>query len=159
MGLKYRRFGAVALTAGLILSMAGTGAVLAVDPPADDIVFDGVLTVHWIDRVDGVMDGAVVRVFFYRDGDPIHGIVPGFVITGTHGEATITGVPHAIEGAAPVFLDIDARIATSTIDENGCSVFQNWQASRLRVKSTQHLQRLLQTTFRGEPVVNCPEAG
>lgn len=156
MGLKYRRFGAVALTAGLILSMAGTGAVLAVDPPASDIVYDGVVTVHWIDRVDGVMAGAVVRVFFYRDGAPFPGIVPGSFVTDSRGEATITGVPRAMDGAEPVLLDIDARLATSTLDEQGCSTFQNWQASRLRVKSRQHLERLLQTTFRGEPVVNCP---
>ncbi len=156
MGLKYRRFGAVALTAGLILSMAGTGAALAGESPPDEMVFDGVLTVHWIDRIDGVMDGAVVRVFYYHDGDPMPGIVPGFAITDSRGSATITGVPRAIAGAEPVLLDIDARLATSTVDEQGCSTFQNWRANRLRVKSGAHIQRLLQTTFRGEPVVNCP---
>lgn len=157
--MKYRRFGAVALAMGLLLSMAGAGSVLAADPAADGIVFDGVVRVQWVDRVDGVMAGAAVRVFFYHDGDPFPGIVGGTFITNGRGVAIITGVPRAIEGADPVLLDIRADLATSTLDDAGCTTYQSWIAQRSGLTSRPIASVLLQTTSRTWPVVNCPGGG
>lgn len=155
MGLKYRRLAASALMTGMILSMAGAGAVFAADPPADGIVWDGVARVYWVDRVDGVMDGAQVRVFFYRAGDPFPGILPGTFITNSRGVAIITGIPRAIEGAEPVLLDIRADLATSTLDDAGCTTYRSWIAQRTALPSRQIASVLLQTTSRTWPVVNC----
>ena len=158
MGLTYRRVGAVALTAILLLTIAGTGAVLAIDPQADDMVWDGVVRVHYVDRVDGVMAGSTIRIFYYRDGDPVPGILPG-VTTNSRGVAVITGVPRAAEGTEPVFLDVSGRLSTATLDDEGCTTFENFIAQKNRVESRERFALLLQTTFRSDPVVNCPPVG
>lgn len=137
------------------MSMAGAGTALADEPPADGIVWDGVARVHWVDRVDGVMTGAQVRVFFYREGDPFPGILGGTFITNSRGVAIITGIPRAIEGAEPVLLDIRADLATSTVDEAGCTTYESWIAQRTGLASRQLATILLQTTSRTWPVVNC----
>lgn len=156
MGLKYRRFGAVALTTGLLLSMAGAGSALAVDPPADGIAWDGVVKALWLDRADGVMAGAGVRVFYYRDGDPIHGILGGSWTTDSNGLATITGVPRALPGADPVRLDIRADRSTATDDDTGCTTYQDWIAQSVGVLSRPSVLLILRTSYASEPFVNCP---
>jgi hypothetical protein len=155
VGLKYRRIGALALSAGLLLSLIGAGTALAADPPADGIVWDGTARVQWVDRVDGVMTGAQVRVMYYRAGDPFPGILGGTFITNSRGVALITGIPRAIEGAEPVLLDIRADLATATPDDNGCTTYESWIAQRSGVTSRQLASILLQTSFRSWPVVNC----
>lgn len=156
MGLKYRRIGAVALTAGLLLSMGGVGAALGAETQADDIVFDGVVKVYWANRTDGLMNGAQVRVFYYRDGDAIQSILPGTFTIASRGVTTITGVPRAAEGAAPVLLDIRADLSRATEDAAGCTTFQRWIGQAPRVTSRALILLLLPTTFRSEPFVNCP---
>lgn len=155
MGLKYRRIAALALSAGLLLSVAGAGTALAADPPADGIVWDGTARVQWVDRVDGVMTGAQVRVFYYRAGDPFPGILGGTFITNSRGVALITGIPRAIEGAEPVLLDIRADLATATPDDAGCTTYESWIAQRTGLTSRHLASILLQTSFRSWPVVNC----
>jgi hypothetical protein len=156
VGLKYRRIGAVALTAGLILSMSGVGAALAAETQADDIVFDGVVKVYWASRTDGLMNGGQVRVFFYRDGDPIQSILPGTFTIASRGVTVITGVPRAIDGAAPVLLDIRGDLARATEDAAGCTTFQSWIGQTRRVTSRSLVLLLLPTIFTSEPFVNCP---
>jgi hypothetical protein len=156
VGLKYRGIGAVALTAGLILAMSGVGSAMAAEPTADDIVFDGVVKVYWANRADGLMNGANIRVFFYRDGDEIQSILPGSFTITSRGATVITGVPRAIEGAAPVLLDIRADLSRATEDALGCTTFQRWIGQAQRVTSRQTVLLLLPTIFRSEPVVNCP---
>jgi hypothetical protein len=156
VGLKYRRFGVVALSVGLLLSMAGAGAAMAADPPADGIVWDGVVKVLWVDRVDGIHEGATVRVFFYRDGDPIQGIMPGSWTTDSRGLATITGVPRPIAGADPVRLDIRADLSTAIYNpDTGCSTYQDWIGQSIGVRSRESILLLMHTTYRSEPFVNC----
>jgi hypothetical protein len=140
---------------GLLLSMAGAGAAIAADPPADGIVWDGVVKVLWLDRVDGIHPDASVRVFFYRDGDPIKGIMPGSWTTDSHGLATITGVPRAIPGTDPVRLDIRADLSTATFDGASCTTYQDWIGRSIGVMSRETVLLLLRTTYRSEPFVNC----
>ncbi len=156
MGLKYQRFGAVALTTGLLLSMAGAGSALAADPPANGIVFDGVVKALWMDRADGVMAGAGVRVFYYRDGDPIHAILAGSWTTDENGLATITGVPRALPGTEPVRLDIRADRSAATDDAVGCITYQDWIAQSVGVMSRPLILLILRTSYASEPFVNCP---
>lgn len=156
VGLKYRRLGVVAFSAGLLLSMAGVGPAIAADPPADGIVFDGTVKVLWLDRADGVMDGANVRLFYYRDGDPIKAILPGSWTTDAHGLAVITGVPRPIPGADPVRLDIRAGLSTAIYDpDTGCSTYQDFIGQANGVRSRETILLLLHTTYRSEPFENC----
>ncbi len=156
MGLKYRnRFGVLALSAGLLLSLAGTGAALAADPQGD-VTWDGTVKALWVDRADGVMEGASIRVFYYHDGDEIQGILPGSWTTDSHGLATITGVPRPVPGADPVRLDIRADLSTAVFDPaTNCTTYQNWIAQAVAVRSRERVLLLLHTTFRGEPFENC----
>jgi hypothetical protein len=143
------------LSMGLLLSMAGAGAAIAANPADDGMVWDGVVKVLWVDRVDGVHEGATVRVFFYRDGDPIQGIMPGSWTTDARGLATITGVPRPAPGADPVRLDIRADLSTAVEDDAGCTTYQSWIGQSIGVRSRESVLLLLHTTFRSEPFVNC----
>jgi hypothetical protein len=157
MGLKYGRIRAVALTAGLILSLAGAGAALAVDPAADDIAWNGVARIHWVDRVDGAVAGALIRISYYREGDEMHGIVPGEFITNSRGVILIIGLPRSVDSDNPVLLDIDGRLSTATLDDAGCTTFQSFFAAKAGVTSRRSGEILLQTNLRTDPFVNCPE--
>ena len=155
MGLKYWRFGAVALLAMLALFTGGAGAVLAADPQADPVVFDGVVTVHWADADDGPMSGAVVRIFFYHAGDEIQGIVPLGAPLDAKGEAVITGVPRAADGAEPLLLDVFGDLETSTIDEAGCTRFEGWSAQQRAVSAGVSVDIVLETSTKSLHI-NCP---
>ncbi len=157
MGLKYWRFGAVALLAMLSLFTGGAGAVLAAAPQADTVVFDGVVTVHWADADDGPMTGAIVRIFFYHPGDEIPGIVPLGAPLDAQGRAVITGVPRAAEGAEPLLLDVFGDLETSTIDEAGCTRFEGWSAQQSAVAADVSVDVDLETSTKSLHV-NCPTA-
>ena len=155
MVLKYWRFRAVVLAVLLIGSMTGAGAALAAAPAADDVVWDGEVRGLWIDRADGVMAGAVVRVQYYRDGDAQKAFVPGMWTTDSRGLVVITGLPRAIPGAAPVRLDIRADVSTATLDDEGCTTYKDFIAQSEGVMSRQRVLLLIRTTVRSEPFVNC----
>lgn len=153
MGLKYRGVGAAALTAGLLLSLAAGGPALA----ADDVVMDGVVTVHWVDPDDGPIVGATITISFYHDPtEPIHSVVPGAFMTDGAGDAVITGVPHPGDGADTVFLDIRGDLATATVDEAGCTEHKSWVAETDGVPSEPVLDVVLETGLESISL-DCPE--
>ncbi len=155
MGLKYWRFGAVALSALLLLFTGAAGAVLAADPQSNDVVFDGVATVHWADSDHGPMEGAVVRISFYHDGDEMPGIVPLGPLMDADGVAVITGVPRPAEGATPLFLDVRGDLQTSTIDEAGCTRIESWLAQSKGVAADLTVDVFLETEAQSLQL-NCP---
>jgi hypothetical protein len=156
VGIRYWRHGAVALAAVLTLITVGAGAVLAADPQADEVVFDGVVTVHWADIDHGPMAGAVVRVFYYNDGNSIPGIVPLGDPMDADGLAVITGVPLAAPGSTPLLLDIRGDLRTSTIDEEGCTRIEGWLAQAKSVPAGLAVDVVLETEAQSRQL-NCPD--
>ena len=154
MGLKYRGW-AVALTAGLIVSMAWGAAVLAGEPAPDDLVMDGVVTVTWVDPDDGPMDGASIEIVFYHEGDESPASLPAAVI-GSDGAVVITGVPRPAEGATPLLLDIRGDRSTATIDGAGCTTLEGWQAAATGVAADLAIDVVLASDTKSISV-NCPE--
>ena len=154
MGLKYRGW-AVALTAGLIVSMASAGAVLAGEPTPDDVVMDGVVTVTWVDPDDGPMAGASIEIAFYHEGDESTAALPAASM-GTDGAVVITGVPRPAEGATPLLLDIRGDRSTATVDEAGCTTVEGWQAEATGVAADLSVDVVLSSATKSMSVT-CPE--
>ena len=152
MGLKYGRLGAVALAAGVILAMVGAGSTMA----GDDVVFDGSVTVHWVDPDDGPIAGATIRVLYYHAADEIQGVLPGTFTLDAAGDAVITGVPRSADGAEPLLLDVRGDAATSTVDERGCTTLKSWVAELKEIASGPALDVVLETESESMNV-NCPE--
>ena len=153
MGLKYRGW-AVALTAGLIMSMAGVGAALAADPTTD-VVADGVVTVTWIDSDDGPIAGASIEISFYHEGDENRVSLPA-AITDADGAVVIPAVPRPAEGAAPLLLDIRGEFATETVDDAGCTTLEGWQAASTGVAAALAVDVVLSSSTKSISVT-CPE--
>lgn len=153
MGLKYRGW-AVALTAGLTMSIAGAGAALAVDPTTD-VVADGVVTVTWVDPDDGPISGASIEISFYHEGDADPGSLPA-TTTDSDGAVVITGVPRPAEGALPLLLDIRGELATATIDDAGCTTLEGWQAESTGVAAALAVDVVLSSSTKSISVT-CPE--
>lgn len=153
MGLKYRGR-AVALTAGLIMSIAGAGAALAVDPTTD-VVADGVVTVTWVDPDDGPIVGASIEISFYHEGDENHVSLPA-ATTDSDGAVVIGGVPRPAEGALPLLLDIRGELATATIDDAGCTTLEGWQAESTGVAAALAIDVVLSSSTKSISVT-CPE--
>jgi hypothetical protein len=152
VGLKYGRLGAVALAAGVILSMVGAGSAMA----GDDIVFDGVVTVHWVDPDDGPIAGATIRLIYYHAGDEIPSILPGTFTLDAAGDLVIIGVPRMAEEAEPLLLDVRGDMATSTVDEGGCVTVKSWLAETREIPSGLQVDVMLETDSESMNV-NCPE--
>jgi hypothetical protein len=153
VGLKYRGW-AVALTAGLIMSIAGAGAALAADPTTD-VVADGTVTVAWIDPDDGPMAGASIEISFYHDGDENRESLPA-ATTDSDGAVVINGVPRPAEGAAPLLLDIRGELATSIVDDAGCTTTEGWQAESTGVPAALAVDVVLSASTKSISVT-CPE--
>jgi hypothetical protein len=153
VGLKYRGW-AVALTAGLIMSMAGVGAALAADP-ATDVVADGVVTVTWIDPDDGPLVGASIEISFYREGDENRESLPP-ATTDADGAVVIPAVPRPAEGALPLLLDIRGELATATVDDAGCTTLEGWQAESKGVAAAIAVDVVLSSSTKSISVT-CPE--
>ena len=153
MGLKYRGR-AVALTAGLIMSIAGAGAAIAVDPTTD-VVADGVVTITWIDPDDGPIAGASIEISFYHEGDEDPGSLPA-ATTDSDGAVVISGVPRAAEGALPLLLDIRGELATATVDDAGCTTMEGWQAESTGVAAALAVEVVLSSSTKSISVT-CPE--
>ncbi len=153
MGLKYQRW-AVALTAGLIMSIAGAGAALAADPTTD-VVADGVVSVTWVDPDDGPMAGASIEISFYHEGDENPGSLPA-ATTDSDGAVVITGVPRPAEGALPLLLDIRGELATATIDDAGCTTSEGWLAESKGVTAALAVDVVLSSDTKSISVT-CPE--
>jgi hypothetical protein len=153
VGLKYRGW-AVALTAGLIMSMAGVGAALAADPTTD-VVADGVVTVTWIDPDDGPIAGASIEISFYHEGDENRESLLA-ATTDSHGVVVIPAVPRPAEGAAPLLLDIRGEFATETVDAAGCTTLEGWQAESTGVAAAVAVDVVLSSSTKSISVT-CPE--
>ena len=154
MGLKYRGW-AVALTAGLIVSMAGGAAVLAGEPAPDDVVMDGVVTVSWVDPDDGPMAGASIQIAFYHEGDESPASLPAAIMQ-PDGAVVITGVPRPAEGATPLLLDIRGDRSTATVDDAGCTTLEGWQAEATGVAADLAVDVVLASATKSISV-DCPE--
>lgn len=153
MGLKYRGW-AVALTAGLTMSIAMAGAALAADP-ITDVVADGVVTVTWIDPDDGPIAGASIEISFYHEGDENRESLPA-ATTDSDGAAVIPAVPRPAEGAAPLLLDIRGEFATATVDDAGCTTLEGWQAESKGVAAAVAVDVVLSSSTKSISVT-CPE--
>ena len=154
MGLKYRGW-AVALTAGLILSMAGGAAALAAEPAPHDVLLDGTVTVTWVDPDDGPMAGASIQLLFYHEGDENPASLPATTL-GPDGAVVISGVPRPAEGAAPLLLDIRGDRSTATVDESGCTTLEAWRAEATGVAADLAVDVVL-TSDTKSISVTCPE--
>jgi cell division septation protein DedD len=155
VGLKYGRIAAAAYLASLVISTAGAGTALAADPSPTDIVMDGVVTVHWNDPVDGPMDGATIRISWYHEGDATPSVLPEG-LTDEAGDAVITSVPRAADGAVPILLDIRGDRSTATTGEDGCITTEDWLAQSNGVPSAPVLEVSLGADTKGLSV-SCPE--
>jgi hypothetical protein len=155
VGLKYGRIVAAAYLASLFLSTAGAGTALAADPPSADIIMDGLLTVHWNDPVDGPMDDATIRIAYYHEGDATPAVLPD-ARTDAAGDAVISGVPRAADGAAPLLLDIRGDRSTATTGEDGCTTTEDWLAESKGVPSAPVVEVSLVADTKGLSV-SCPE--
>lgn len=153
VGLKYRGW-AVALTAGLIMSMAGVGAALAADPTTD-VVADGVVTVTWIDPDDGPIAGASIEISFYHEGAENRESLPA-ATTDSNGAVVIPAVPRPAEGALPLLLDIRGEFATETVDDAGCTTLEGWQAESTGVAAALAVDVVLSSSTKSISVT-CPE--
>jgi hypothetical protein len=153
VGLRYLKFGAAALAAGFVMSMAGAGAVLAVEP--GDMVFDGTVTVHWVDPSDGPMAGASIVISYYHEGDASPVALPAATADGA-GDVTVVGVPRPTEGTAPVLLDIRGDLSTATVDDAGCTTYEDWLAETIGVASGLAVEVALVSNTKGISV-SCPE--
>jgi hypothetical protein len=154
VGLKYRGW-AVALTAGLILSIAGGAAVLAGEPVPDGIVMDGVLTVTWVDPDDGPMADASIEIAFYHEGDESPASMPAASLD-SDGAVVITGVPRPAAGATPLLLDIRGDRSTAMVDNAGCTTLEGWQAEATGVAADLAVDVVL-TSDTKSISVTCPE--
>ena len=153
MGLKYRGW-AVALTAGLITSMAGVGAALAADPTSN-VVADGVVTVTWIDPDDGPIAGASIEISFYHEGDENRESLPA-ATTDVDGAVVIPAVPRPAEGALPLVLDIRGELSVATVDDAGCTTTEGWQAESNGVAAALAVDVVLSSSTKSISVT-CPE--
>ena len=141
------------MVAGFVMSMAGAGAVLAVEP--GDVVFDGTVTVHWVDPSDGPMAGASIVVSYYHEGDASPVALPAATTDGA-GDVTVLGVPRPADDAAPVLLDIRGDLSTATVDEAGCTTYEDWLAETTGVASGLTVDIVLVSDTKGISV-SCPE--
>jgi hypothetical protein len=153
VGLKYQGW-AVALTAGLIMSIAMAGAALAADPTAD-VVADGVVTVTWIDSDDGPIAGASIKISYYHEGDQNRESLPA-ATTDADGAVVIPAVPRPAEGALPLLLDIRGEFATATVDDAGCTTLEGWQAESNGVAAALAVDVVLSSSTKSISVT-CPE--
>jgi len=153
VGLKYRGW-AVALTAGLMMSIAGAGAALAADP-STDVVADGIVTVTWIDPDDGAIAGASIEISFYHEGDENRESLPA-ATTDADGAVVISEVPRPAEGALPLLLDIRGELATATVDDAGCTTLEGWQAESKGVAAAVAVDVVLSASTKSISVT-CPE--
>jgi hypothetical protein len=152
VGRNVRRHVAVAsigLVAALVL---GPGAALAV-PPAD-VVLDSTVTVRHVDTFDGPIAGATITVTSYRD--PAAPIQTVTATTDAAGRVSLTGVARPADGAEPVLLDIRSDLATTSVDEAGCTATESWFAGVTTVPAAPAVEVLLDSTAKSLEV-SCPE--
>ena len=101
----------VALVASMTLGLLLAGPALAADPPAD-VVLDGVVTIRFVDGVDGSpLAGAAVTIEASRPEIDIEPFQTRSGETAADGSVAIDGVARAADGAAPVTLAISASLA------------------------------------------------
>jgi hypothetical protein len=131
LGYRYgRNTAALAVGGALLVSILGAGPAAAADPPAD-IVLDAVVTVHQVDPDEGPIAGATVTLTAYRD--PAAPIQTVTATTNARGDATLSGVARATDGAPAVLLDVRSDKTSSLVDANGCTETASWSSEKAGV--------------------------
>lgn len=127
-------------------------AALAADSPAD-VLLDGVVTIVHVDAEDGPIAGATVTVSTWRDPEsPIQVLS---ATTDGSGRAQVNGVARAAEGASPVVLDVRSDLASTLVNEAGCSETASWSAAASTTASAS-VEVVLDSTSKSV-LVDCPE--
>jgi hypothetical protein len=126
LGYRYgRNTAALAVGGALLASILGAGPAAAADPPAD-VVLDAVVTVHQVDPDEGPIAGATVTLTAYRTAAaPIQAVT---ATTNASGDATLSGVARATDGAPAVLLDVRSDKTSSRVDANGCTETASWSS-------------------------------
>jgi hypothetical protein len=126
LGYRYgRNAAALAVGGALLASILGAGPAAAADPPAD-VVLDAVVTVHQVDPDEGPIAGATVTLTAYRTAAaPIQAVT---ATTNASGDATLSGVARATDGAPAVLLDVRSDKTSSRVDANGCTETASWSS-------------------------------
>jgi hypothetical protein len=128
LGYRYgRNTAALAVGGALLASILGAGPAAAADPPAD-VVLDAVVTVHQADPDEGPIAGATVTLTAYRTAAaPIQTVT---ATTNASGDATLSGVARATDGAPAVLFDVRSDKTSSLVDANGCTETASWSSER-----------------------------
>jgi hypothetical protein len=127
-------------------------AALAADAPAD-VMLDGVVTVVHVDAEDGPIAGATVTVSTWRD--PASPIQVLNATTDGNGRAHVSGVARAADGADPVLLAVHSDLATTLVNEAGCSETASWSATASTTAAAS-VEVVLDSTSKSV-LVDCPE--
>lgn len=152
MGQRYGR-ARLAAAAGIIAGLlVMPSAAFAADAPAD-ILLDGVVTIVHVDAADGPIAGAAITVSTFRDpGTPIQVLS---ATTDGDGRALVGGVARAADGAAPVHLDVRSDLASTIVNDAGCSETVSWSATASTTAAAS-VEVVLDSTAKSV-VIDCPE--
>src|SRR5580765_3140024 len=154
--LRYRygrNTAALAVAGALLVSILGAGPAAAADPPVD-VVLDAVVTVHQVDPDEGPIAGATITVTAYRDRTaPIQNVT---ATTNASGDATLSGVARATDGAPEVLLDIRTDKTSSLVDANGCTQTASWSAEKAGLAAGRTTDVVLDTAAKSISL-DCPE--
>jgi hypothetical protein len=154
--LRYRygrNTAALAVGGALLASILGAGPAAAADPPADTVL-DAVVTVHQADPDEGPIAGATVTLTAYRDpGAPIQTVT---ATTNASGDATLSGVARATDGAPAVLLDVRSDKTSSLIDANGCTETASWSAEEAGLTAGPTTDIVLEPAAKSISL-DCPE--
>ena len=131
LGYRFgRNTAALAVGVALLASILGAGPAAAADPPADTVL-DAIVTVHQADPDEGPIAGATVTLTAYRDPAAPMQIVTA--TTNASGDATLSGVARATDGAPAVVLDVRSDKTSSLVDPNGCTETASWSSEKTGV--------------------------
>jgi hypothetical protein len=148
-----RNTAALAVGGALLASILGAGPAAAADAPADTVL-DAVVTVHQADPDEGPIAGATVTLTAYRDpGAPIQTVT---ATTNASGDATLSGVARATDGAPAVLLDVRSDKTSSLIDANGCTETASWSAEEAGLTAGPTTDIVLEPAAKSISL-DCPE--
>jgi hypothetical protein len=148
-----RNTAALAVGGALLASILGAGPAAAADPPADTVL-DAVVTVHQADPDEGPIAGATVTLTAYRDpGAPIQTVT---ATTNASGDATLSGVARATDGAPAVLLDVRSDKTSSFVDPNGCTQTASWSSEKAGLTAGSTTAIVLEPAAKSISL-DCPE--
>jgi len=154
LGYRYsRNTAALAVGGALLVSILGAGPAAAADPPVD-VVLDAVVTVHQVDPDEGPIAGATVTLTAYRD--PAAPIQTVTATTNASGDATLTGVARARDGAPSVLLDVRSDKTSSLVDSSGCTQTASWSAEKAGLTAGPTIEVVLDPAAKSVSL-DCPQ--